>query len=113
MLTAFLCFYRQFLSQYTSQNSVSASQHWAGLFGLVGQINQKVYEIATRESGVYVLDMAVWAASEGRGYSDATLDFMARQPLSAKGQLAFCVISGALSSPVNYPKAKGAGTRSG
>ena len=39
-------------------NSVSASQHWAGLFGLVGQINQRVYEIATRESGVYVLDMA-------------------------------------------------------
>jgi FkbH-like protein len=87
-------------------NSVSASQHWAGLFGLVGQINQRVYEIATRESGVYVLDMAGWAAFEGRGYSDATLDFMARQPFSAKGQLAFSLFLARCLRPLIIPGRK-------
>ena len=86
-------------------NSVSASQHWAGLFGLVGQINQRVYEIATRESGVYVLDMAGWAACR-EGYSDALLDFMARQPLSAKGQLAFSLFLARCLRPLIVPARK-------
>jgi FkbH-like protein len=35
-----------------------------------------------------VLDLVGWASLEGRTHADATLDFMARQPLSAKGQVA-------------------------
>ena len=69
-------------------NLVFAAQHRSGLFGSVGRLNQKVYELATTNSSVHVLDLAGWAALEGRTHADATLDFMAREPLSAKGQVA-------------------------
>jgi FkbH-like protein len=72
-------------------NAVFAAQHRAGLFGSVGSINQKIYELATDIGGVHVLDLAALAASEGRADTDATLDLMARQPLSAKGQIAFAL----------------------
>lgn len=74
-----------------SSNQVFAAQHRAGLFGSVGRLNQKVYELATGNSGVHVLDLAGWAAQEGRTHTDATLDFMARQPLSVKGQVALAL----------------------
>jgi len=69
-------------------NLVFAAQHRSGLFGSVGRLNQKVYELATTNSSIRVLDLAGWAALEGRTHADATLDLMAREPLSAKGQVA-------------------------
>jgi FkbH-like protein len=72
-------------------NLVFAAQHRSGLFGSVGRLNQKVYELATTNSSVHVLDLAGWAALEGRTHADATLDLMAREPLSAKGQVAVSV----------------------
>ena len=68
-------------------NPVFAAQHCAGPFAAVSRVNQKIYEIATSSDGVHVLDLASWAAFEGRAYTDATVDFLARQPLSAKGQV--------------------------
>src|SRR5262249_41362155 len=72
-----------------SANSVLAAQHSAGLFGSIARVNRHIYEVASRADGVYVLDMAFWAALAGKDYADATLDFLARQPLSAHGQLGF------------------------
>jgi len=69
-------------------NRLFAAQHRIGLFGSVGRLNQKIYELATGNSSVHVLDLVGWASLEGRTHADATLDFMARQPLSAKGQVA-------------------------
>jgi len=69
-------------------NRLFAAQHRIGLFGSVGRLNQKIYELATGNSGVHVLDLVGWASLEGRTHADAALDFMARQPLSAKGQVA-------------------------
>ena len=43
-------------------NPVSAAQHSAGLFASLAKINQKIYELATRRDGIYVLDLATWAA---------------------------------------------------
>jgi FkbH-like protein len=69
-------------------NRLFAAQHRIGLFGSVGRLNQRIYELATGNSSVHVLDLGGWASLEGRTHADATLDFMARQPLSAKGQVA-------------------------
>jgi FkbH-like protein len=69
-------------------NRLFAAQHRIGLFGSVGRLNEKIYELATGNSSVHVLDLVGWASLEGRTHADATLDFMARQPLSAKGQVA-------------------------
>ncbi len=87
-------------------NPVFAAQHRAGLFGLAGRINQKIYELATDNKGVHVLDLAAWAAFEGRTHADATLDFMARQPLSAKGQTAFGLFIARSLRPLIVPRRK-------
>jgi FkbH-like protein len=87
-------------------NPVFAAQHHAGLFSSVGRVNQKVYELATRADGVYVLDLASWAAFEGRTHADATVDFLARQPLSAKGQVGFALFIARSLRPLIVPRRK-------
>jgi FkbH-like protein len=72
-------------------NRVSAAQHGAGLFASLSRVNQRIYQLAAECDGVHVLDLVSCAAFEGRTYADATVDFMARQPLSAKGQLSFAL----------------------
>jgi FkbH-like protein len=72
-------------------NPVSAAQHPAGPFAAVARVNQKIYELAAPCDGIYVLDLASWAASRGSVYTDATVDFLARQPLTAKGQVGFAL----------------------
>jgi FkbH-like protein len=72
-------------------NPIFAAQHSAGLLASVGRINQKVYELATHHAGVYVLDLAAWAAFEGTSHADVMLDLVARQPMSAVGQMAFAL----------------------
>ena len=86
-------------------NSVFAAQHSAGLCAAVGRINHKIYEVATR-SGVYVLDLARWAAAEGNGQADVTLDFLARQPFSASGQVAFGLFLARSIRPLIVPRRK-------
>ena len=68
-------------------NMLFAAQHRAALFASVGSANQRIYELATAADGVHVMDVAAWAAFQGRSYADPALDFMARQPLGAKGQV--------------------------
>ena len=87
-------------------NAVFAGQHRAGLFGSVGRINQKIYELATHSDNTRVLDLAAWAAFEGRSHADATLDFMARQPLSAKGQVALALFIARCLRPLIVPGRK-------
>ena len=70
-------------------NPLFASQHAIALCGAVAHINRTIYDIATQRSGVYVFDICRWAALEGKLHADALLDFVARQPLSGRGQLAF------------------------
>jgi FkbH-like protein len=89
-----------------SSNQVFAAQHRCGLFGLVGRLTQKIYELATANSSVHVLDLARWAALEGRTHADATLDFMARQPLSAKGQVAVSLFLARCVRPLIVPARK-------
>jgi len=89
-----------------TSNRVFAAQHRAGLFGSVGRLNQKIYELATGNSSVHVLDLAGWAALEGRTHTDATLDFMARQPLSAKGQVAVALFIARYLRPLVMPVRK-------
>jgi FkbH-like protein len=72
-------------------NPLFAAQHSAGAYAAVGRFNQIVYEVASARSGVYVLDACAWAAAEGRRQADPLLDFMAREPLSAEGQVSFAL----------------------
>jgi len=72
-------------------NPVSAAQHCSGPYASVSRVNQKIYEVAERGGGVHVLDLASWAAFEGETHADAMVDFLARQPLSAKGQVSFAL----------------------
>ena len=87
-------------------NTLFAAQHCAGLFSSVGRVNQKVYELATQNDGIYVLDLASWAAFEGRAHTDATVDFLARQPLSAKGQVGFALFIARSLRPLIVPRRK-------
>jgi len=87
-------------------NPVSAAQHCRGLFGSISRVNQKIYEIATARDGIYVLDVASWAAFEGRAHEDALVDFLARQPLSAKGQLGFALFIARCLRPLITPRRK-------
>jgi len=87
-------------------NPVSAAQHCAGLFASVSRVNQKIYEVATARDGIYVLDLASWAAFEGRVHADAIVDFLARQPLSAKGQLGFALFIARCLRPLITPRRK-------
>jgi FkbH-like protein len=72
-------------------NPVSAAQHCSGPYASVSRVNNKIYEGAARSDGVHVLDLASWAALEGKTHADAMVDFLARQPLSAKGQVGFAL----------------------
>ncbi|PZR73361.1 MAG: hypothetical protein DLM52_11230 [Chthoniobacterales bacterium] len=65
------------------------SQHSAGAYASVARFNQRVYDLAATRHGVYALDFAAWAATEGNVYADPLLDFMARQPLAARSQVSF------------------------
>jgi FkbH-like protein len=87
-------------------NPLSAAQHAQGPFASVSRVNQKIYEVATRSDGVHVLDLASWAAMEGRAHADATVDFLARQPLSAKGQGGFALFMARCLRPLVVPRRK-------
>jgi FkbH-like protein len=87
-------------------NQIFAAQHCAGLFAAVGRVNQKIYEIATHEGAVHVLDLAACAAFEGRDHADALLDFAARQPMSARGQFAFALFVARCLRPLLVPRRK-------
>lgn len=87
-------------------NRISSSQFSLGLFGLVGRINQKVYEVASGRTGVYVLDLAAWAAREGQAHIDPMLDLVARQPMSAEGQISFAVFLARCLRLLSVPRSK-------
>ena len=87
-------------------NPILASQHRAGLFSILGSINQKLYELATENSSVYVIDFAAWANGRGRGHGTVGLDFMARQPFSASGQVAFAFRLARYLRPLIVPRKK-------
>ena len=89
-----------------SSNPVLAAQHRAGLFSILGSINQKLYELATENSSVYVIDVAAWASGQRRGHEAVGLDFMARQPFSAAGQVAFAFYLARFLRPLIVPRKK-------
>lgn len=72
-------------------NLLFAAQHRAGVLSLVARVNEKIYGLATEHEGVHVFDLAAWSAREGRVQADAALDFLARQPFSAQGQISFAL----------------------
>ena len=87
-------------------NPILAAQHRAGLFSVLGAINQQIYDLATDNSGVYVVDVAAWATGEGRSYESVGLDFMARQPFSAGGQVSFAFYLARSLRPLVMPRKK-------
>jgi FkbH-like protein len=87
-------------------NPIFAGQHHAGLFASIGRINQRIYDLATSDSGVFVLDVAAWAGQEGKGHATPTLDFMARQPFSAVGQTRFALFLARSLRPLVAPRRK-------
>src|SRR6185436_7276809 len=80
--------------------------HRAGLFSVLGAINQKIYDLATDNSGIYVVDVAAWARGEGRSYESVGLDFMARQPFSAAGQVSVALYLARSLRPLIVPRKK-------
>ena len=86
-------------------NSVFSAQHTMGLSAAVGAINQKIHEISS-EDAVYVLDIARWAAVEGSAQADVVLDFFARQPFSASGQISLSFFIARTLRPLIVPRRK-------
>ena len=87
-------------------NSLLAAQDRAGLFSALGRVNQKIYSLATDHGGVHVLDIAAWASGQGGTHLSTALDFMARQPLSATGQMAFALFISRCLRPLTTPRRK-------
>lgn len=87
-------------------NPLFASQHVAALCGAIAHINRAIYDIATQRSGVYVFDICRWAALEGKLHADALIDFVARQPLSGRGQVAFALFLARCLRPLLIPARK-------
>ena len=87
-------------------NPLFASQHAAAVCGAIAHINGTIYDIATQRSGVYVLDICRWAALEGKLHADALLDFVARQPLSGRGQVGFALFLARCLRPLLSPARK-------
>jgi FkbH-like protein len=87
-------------------NPLFASQHAAAICGAIAHINRTIYDIATGRSGVYVFDVCRWAALEGKLHADALLDFVARQPLSSRGQVAFALFLARCLRPLLIPARK-------
>ncbi len=85
---------------------VFSAQHSGGLSAAVGRINQKIFEVATRGDGVYAFDVAGWAAAQGSSQADPMLDFLARQPFSARGQVAFGLFLARNLRPLIVPRRK-------
>jgi FkbH-like protein len=87
-------------------NPISAAQHGNGVFSSLSRINHAIYERASACDGVYVLDLASWAALEGRTHLDPIVDFLAREPFSAKGQLQFSLFLARSLRPLIVPRRK-------
>jgi FkbH-like protein len=87
-------------------NPVSAAQHCSGPYASLSRVNQKIYGVAERGGGVHVIDLASWAAFEGETHADAMVDFLARQPLSAKGQVSFALFMARCLRPLIIPRRK-------
>jgi FkbH-like protein len=87
-------------------NPIFAAQHRAGLFAVLGAINQRIYDLASEHSGVYVMDLAAWTRGEGRSHESASLDLMARQPFSAAGQVSFAFYLARALRPLVVPRKK-------
>lgn len=89
-----------------SSNRLFNSQHRAGMLSAIARFNERIYELATGDGGVHVLDLADWAAGEGARREDALMDFMARQPLSAQGQITFSFFLARALRPILFPARK-------
>src|SRR5207302_4076224 len=87
-------------------NPLFASQDVIALCGATAHLNRTIYEIASNRSGVYVFDICCWAALEGKLHADALLDFLARQPLSGRGQVAFALFLARCLRPLLIPARK-------
>lgn len=87
-------------------NRLFAAQHSAAAYGSVARFNEKIYDLATKCSGVYVLDSSAWAAAEGSSYVDPLLDAMARQPLSTRSQFSFAIFLARSLRPLIFPPDK-------
>ena len=85
---------------------IFAAQHQSGAMGAIARVNQRIHELASRGEGVHVLDLASWSASEGRQNADPMLDFLARQPFSAKGQGSFALFLARTLRPLIVPQRK-------
>ena len=87
-------------------NPLFASQDVIALCGATAHLNRTIYEIASNRSGVYVFDICRWAALEGKLHADALLDFVARQPLSGRGQVGFALFLARCLRPLLSPARK-------
>jgi FkbH-like protein len=84
-------------------NRIFAAQHSAATCASIGRVNQAIYQLATNHNAVYVVDLCAWAATEGKHSSDTLLDFMARQPFSAEGQMSFALFLARSLRPLVHP----------
>jgi FkbH-like protein len=84
-------------------NRAFAAQHSAATYASIGRVNQAIYQLATSHSGVYVIDLCAWGAAEGKRSGDTLLDFMARQPFSAEGQMSFALFLARFLRPLVHP----------
>lgn len=90
----------------TFANPLFAAQKEQGFFTLIGRVNEKIRQLPAEFDGVKVFDLAAWAAREGKGCADATLDYVARQPLSAQGQASLAVCIARSLRPLVAPRKK-------
>jgi FkbH-like protein len=82
------------------------AQHRENIQTAVGRINETIYTLVSNNTGIYVLDIAAWAAREGINHADPLTDFAARQPFSASGQFSFAFFVARCLRPLVVPRKK-------
>ena len=80
-------FFSTLMLPQSAMGGMLEGQLGAGLSATIAQINARIFDLASRDGKLRVLDLNRWSAQEGEAHYDAQMDFMARQPFSIRGAL--------------------------
>jgi FkbH-like protein len=89
-----------------ASGSMLEAQLGSGLSATIAEINASIFDLASCDGKLRVLDLNRWSAREGEAHYDAQMDFMARQPFTVRGALSLGVFLARNLRPLLVPRRK-------
>jgi FkbH-like protein len=99
-------FFSTFMVPPSAAARMLESQLNSGLSASIAEINARIFDLASRDGKLRVLDLNRWSAQEGEAHYDAQMDFMARQPFTVRGALSLGVFLARNLRPLLTPRRK-------